>query len=211
MFLSVGSQIGVTVRLLDWAVKPDVKRDISTTEINLSARQALKARFDRKHNIEKFIKDVNEIATIDGQCLCTPLDPDVLSQLRMDENPFPLNGPHTLINSDTFTVMFSCPTIKSLHNLWQSAESGDLSDIMKSLMFGYMQNQIPLESLSLESTIDGDEYRKLQKTLQGYVVGSDTTKSIQSRYMNGQYIILTAFTNWKVNMFFMHFVLYLIQ
>ena len=74
----------MTVRLLDWAVKPDVKRDICTTEINLSARQAIKARFDRKHNIEKLIKDVNEMATTDGLCLSKPIDPDVLSQLRKD-------------------------------------------------------------------------------------------------------------------------------
>ena len=165
----------MTVRLLDWAVKPDVKRDISTTEINLSARQAIKARFDRKHNIEKLIKDVNEMATIDGICLSKPIDPDVLSQLRKDENPFPLNGPQTLLNSDTFTVMFSCPTIKSLCYLWKLAEGGDLSDIMKSLMFGSMKQQFLLESLNLECTINAEEYRKLQKTLQ-----ADSGKYIQS-------------------------------
>ena len=165
----------MTVRLLDWAVKPDVKRDISTTEINLSARQAIKARFDRKHNIEKLIKDVNEIATIyDDWCLRSPLDPDVLSQLRMNENLFPLNGPRTLINNDTFTVMFSCPTIKSLHNLWKLAEDGELSDVMKSLMFGYRRQHLPLESLNLECTINAEEYRKLQKTLQ-----ADSGKYIQ--------------------------------
>ena len=168
------SQIGVTVRLLDWTDKSDVKRDISTTEINLSARQALKARFDRKHNIGKLIQGVNEIATINDRCLRKPLDPDVLSQLRMDENPFPLNGPNTLINSDTFTVMFSCPTIKSVHNLWKLAEDGELSDVMKSLMFGYMRQHLHLESLNLECTINAEEYRKLQKTLQ-----ADSGKYIQ--------------------------------
>ena len=164
----------MTVRLLDWIVKPDVKGDISTTEINLSARQALKARFDRKCNIEKHMKDVNEMVTIDGLFLRKPLDPDVLSQLGKDENPFPLNGPNTLINSDTFTVMFSCPTSKSLHNLWKLAEDGDLSDSMKSLMFGYMMQQLPLKSLNLECTINAEEYRKLQKTLQ-----ADNGKYIQ--------------------------------
>ena len=181
-FFCLESQIGVTVRLLDWTVKPDVKRDISTTEINLSARHALKARFDRKYNSEKLIKDVDEIATIntddidddDDRCLCTPLDPDVLSQLGKDENPFPLNGPHTLINSDTFTVMFSCPTIKSLHNLWKLAEDGDLSDIMRSLMFGYIRQNLHLDSLNLECTINAEENRKLQKTLQ-----ADSGKYIQ--------------------------------
>ena len=168
------SQIGVSVRLLDWTVKPDVKRDLSTTEINLSARQALKARLDWKHNIEKLIKDVNEIAIIDGLCLRKPLDPDVLSQLLMDENPFPLTGPHTLINSDTFTVIFSCPAIKSLHKLWKLAEDGALSDVMKSLMFDYMRQHLHLESLNLECTINAEEYRKLQKTLQ-----ADSGKYIQ--------------------------------
>ena len=173
-FIALEYQVGVTVRLLDWAVRPHVKRDISTAEINLSARQALKARFDRKHNIEKLIKDVNEIAIIGGLCLQKPLNPDVLSQLRKEENPFSFNAPRTLINSDTFTVMFSCPTIKSLHNLWKFTEDGDLSDIMKSLMFGYMKVQLPLESLSLESIIDAAEYRQLQKTLQGHRGGADT-------------------------------------
>ena len=173
----------MTVQLLDWAVKPDVKSDISTTEINLSARQRLHFELQTQSHLRALIPNAKKIPIVGDNCLRDGLDPNVIDQLRSGKNPFSITVPRTLINSDTFTVMFSCPTIKSLHNLWKLAEDGDLSDITKSLIFGHMKDQLPMESLNVESTIDADEYRKLQKALQGHVVGADTTKSIQSRYL----------------------------
>ena len=173
----------MTVQLLDWTVKPDVKRDISTTEINLSARQSLHFKLQTKSQLPAIIKNAKEIPIVGDNCLRDGLETNIIVQLRSGKSPFSKTVPRTLINNDTFTVMFSCPTIKSLHNLWKLAEDRDLSDIMKSLIFGNMKDQLPLESLSVESTIDGDEYRKLQKTLQGHSSSGNTTKSIQSRYM----------------------------
>ena len=181
--MTVGTQIGVTVQLLDWAVKSDIKRDISTTEINLSARQSLHFELQTKSHLRAIIKNAKEIPIVGDNCLRDGLEPNIIDQLRSGRSPFSKTVPRTLINSDTFTVKFSCPTIKSLHNLRKLAEDGDLSDIMKSLTFGHMTDQLPLESLSVESTIDGDKYRKLQKTLQGHSTGADTTKSTQCRYM----------------------------
>ena len=187
---------------MDWTVKPDAERDISTTEINLSARQAVhqelyqsQANRDTFEIINQFntttdapvteqlqnlIKHINEIPVVGGGCLVQGLDPRIgyLTKLRK-------STPRTLINSDTFTVMFSCPTINSLHNLWKLAEEGDLSDIMISLMLGKLKHRFNLESLSLESTIDVDEYRK--QALQDNNDGAGASGiSIQSQY---RYII----------------------
>ena len=192
----------MTVRLLDWTVKPDVKRDISTTEINLSARQAahhelyqsqtnrdifeIMSQFQTitdapiTEQLQHHIKCIRNIPVVGDGCLEQGLVQGLDPCIEQWQKP---RKPKTLINGDTFTVMFSCPTIKSLHNLWKLAEDGDLSDIMKSSMFGYIRQHLPLESLNLESTIDADEYRQLQTKLQGHSGGDDTVtnmKSIQS-------------------------------
>ena len=187
--LTVGTQVGVKVRLMDWTVKRDAKRDISTTEINLSSRQSLHFKLLKIRQLQGLLEQTKQITTTgDGECLSEGLDPNICNiynLLRSGKSPFQKTVPRTLINSDTFTVMFSCPTIKSLQNLWKLAEDGDLSQIMKSLIFDHMKDQLPLESLNLESTIDTNEYRALQKTLEGHTGGADTStfeEPIQSKY-----------------------------
>ena len=186
--LTVGTQIGVKVRLMDWTVKRDAKRDISTTEINLSSRQSLHFKLLKIRKLQGLLEQTKQITTTgDGECLSVGLDPNICNIYNLLRS-----GKRTLINSDTFTVMFSCPTIKSLQNLWKLAEDGDLSQIMKSLIFGHMKDQLPLESLNLESTIDTNEYRALQKTLQGHTGGADSStlqEPIQSKYRHWKHPI----------------------
>ena len=206
---------------MDWTVKPDTERDISITEINLSARQAVHQELYQSQTnrdifeiinqfytttdapvteqLQHHLKRIKKIPVVGDGCLVQGLDPrftEVIGYLTKRTLLGKLT-PRTLINSDTFTVMFSCLTAKSLHNLWKLTEDGDLSDIMKSLMFVKMKHRLGLESLSLEATIDAEEYRRqaLQYNSDG---AGPSGKSIQSQYLHiiNTHIIYSMFYYW---------------